>query len=488
MNPTTLSIAQAHQLMAAKQLSPVTLLEACLDQIKKTDNQINASISVLSEQAHLQAEEADKRYRDGESLGVLDGIPISLKDVFCTKGVRTTAASKILANFVPPYDATVVGKLRDKGAVFVSKVNTDEFTCGGSTETSAYGVTKNPWDTNHVSGGSSGGSAASVAAGQCLASLGTDTGGSIRLPAGFCNITGLKVTYGRVSRYGVIPMASSLDTIGPMAKSAEDCAHLLESMAGHDVLDSTTPPQPVPNYSRLIQEPLPKLRIGIPAEYFSEALTPAVKAAVETAAKVIEKIGGTLVPVSLPHTSYAVSVYYIVAPAEISSNMSRYDGIRYGPGPEGAVESLADYYLVAREEGFGDEMKRRILIGSYVLSAGYYDAYYKKAQQVRTLIMKDFDDAFGKVDVLLAPVTPFPAFKIGEKAQDPLQMYLADALAIPSSLAGLPSLALPCGFDGNLPLAMQLIGPAFTEDRILQLGHHYQQYTDFHTRIPSIAS
>ncbi len=485
-SPLSLTIASAHQQMKAGKFTPTELTVSCLEAIDATDSKINACITVLKEDALKSAAQSDIRYRNNAPLGVLDGIPISLKDVFCTQGIQTTAASNILKGYKPPFNATVVNKLQNQGSVFVSKVNTDEFTCGASTESSAYGVTKNPWNTNCVAGGSSGGSAASVAIGQCLGSMGTDTGGSIRQPASLCGVTGLKVTYGRVSRYGVISMASSLDSIGPLARTAEDCAILLEATAGSDTYDSTTPSVKVPRYSELISAPLEKYRIGIPKEYFSDALTADTKVAVETAAKLLEGLGCTLVPISLPHTKYAVSVYYILAPSEVSSNMSRYDGIRFGPGTQESPESLLDYYFTAREEGFGDEMKRRIMIGTFALSAGYYDAYYKKAQQVRTLIIQDFEQAFQDVDIILAPVSPYPAFEIGAKAQDPIQMYLADLLTIPSSLAGIPGISLPCGFSNGLPIGLQLIGPSFTEERVLHLGHHYQQHTDFHLKTPQL--
>jgi len=488
MSYTNLTISTAHHLLREKKISPTELAEQFLARIESSDKMINANITVMRESALASAKAAEARLADDECLGILDGIPLTLKDVISTKGTRTTAASNILANYIPPYDATVYQKLQAAGAVILAKNNTDEFTCGASTETSAFGTSKNPWDITKVPGGSSGGSAASIAAGQCLGSIGTDTGGSIRQPASFCNVTGLKVTYGRVSRYGVISMASSLDSIGPMARSAEDCAHLLEVIAGHDSHDSTTPNVPLKNYSVEAKKPLPKYRIGIPKEYFSNALTSEVKEAVETAAKTLEKMGCAIVPISLPHTDYGVSVYYIIAPAEVSSNMSRYDGIRFGPGPKTAVSELEEYYLRAREEGFGDEMKRRIMIGSFVLSAGHYDAYYKKAQQVRTLISQDFSQAFETVDVILAPVSPFPAFDIGGKSTDPLQMYLADALTIPSSLAGIPGLALPCGFTKDkLPIGMQFLSPAFTEERVLQLGYHYQQETHFHLETPALS-
>lgn len=489
MSYPQLTISTAHQLLSQGKMSPTELVELCLENIDKTDKSLNATITMLREEALAQAKATEKRLTDGEALGILDGIPLSLKDVVCTKGIRTTACSRILENFVPPYDATVTTKLKNKGAVIISKVNTDEFTCGGSSETSAFGVTKNPWDITKVAGGSSGGSAASVAAGHCLGSIGTDTGGSIRLPAAFCNVTGLKVTYGRVSRFGVISMASSLDSVGPLAKSAEDCAHILETIAGQDVRDSTTPNPPVLNYSQEIKKPLEKYRIGIPAEYFSDGLSAETKAAVDTAAKLFESWGCTLVPISLPHTKYGVAVYYVLAPAEVSSNMSRYDGIRFGPGPKNATDTLEEYYLRAREEGFGDEMKRRITIGSHVLSSGYYDAYYKKAQQVRTLICQDFSEAFEKVDLILSPVCPFNAFDIGSKTTDPLQMYLADSLLTPSSLAGIPGLSLPCGFStAGLPIGLQLLAPAFQEARVLHAGYHYQQHTDFHLQVPSLSS
>ncbi len=487
MSTSNLTIITAHQLITSGKISPTELVEGCIKQIKNTDRNINATITLLEQQALLQAKETEQRLADGESLGVLDGIPLSLKDVVCTKGIRTTACSHILENFVPPYDATVTTRLKNKGAVIISKVNTDEFTCGGSSETSAFGVTKNPWDLTKVAGGSSGGSAASVTAGHCLGSIGTDTGGSIRLPAAFCNVTGLKVTYGRVSRFGVISMASSLDSIGPLARSAEDCAHILEHIAGHDVRDSTTPQTPVLNYSQEVKKPLEKYRIGIPQEYFAEGLSSETKAAVEKAAQQFEALGCTLVPISLPHTRYGVAVYYVLAPAEVSSNMSRYDGIRFGPGPKETASSLEDYYLKAREEGFGDEMKRRITIGSHVLSSGYYDAYYRKAQQVRTLISQDFSQAFENVDLILSPVCPFNAFEIGSKTADPLQMYLADSLLTPSALAGIPGLSLPCGFDStDLPIGLQLLAPAFHEARVLHAGYHYQQHTNFHLESPSL--
>ncbi|MGL5830700.1 MAG: Asp-tRNA(Asn)/Glu-tRNA(Gln) amidotransferase subunit GatA, partial [Candidatus Altimarinota bacterium] len=393
-------------------------------------------------------------------------------------------ASKMLKDFVPPYDATVMAKLREAGIVMTGKTNTDEFACGGSTEYSAFGPTKNPWDLERVAGGSSGGSAAAVAADLCAGALGTDTGGSIRQPAAFCGVSGIKVTYGRVSRSGVTAMASSLDTIGAFGKTVEDLAILLKYMAGNDPKDSTTPQVAVPDYSAgLAKVDLKGLRIGVPKEYFVAGLDGEIDKNVRAALAEYEKMGAVLKEVSLPNTKYAVAVYYIIMPAELSTNLSRFDGIRFGMKPEGEIKEIVDQYYLTRDQGFGDEVKRRILTGTYVLSAGYFDAYYKKALRVRTLIREDFARAFEEVDVLMAPVSPTPAFKIGEKAADPLAMYLEDAFTIPASVAGVPGLSIPCGLtSAGLPIGLQIIGPQFSEEKLFQVGHAYQLATDWHTR------
>ena len=431
------------------------------------------------ESALEQAKEADEKISDGRA-GVLTGVVCGLKDVFCEKGVETTACSNILKGFKPPYDATSVAKLREAGVVFVGHTNTDEFTMGASTENSAFGVTKNLWDKKRVAGGSSGGSAVAVSANMCTFAMGTDTGGSIRQPASFCGCTGLKVTYGRVSRSGVMPMASSLDTIGPLAKTCEDAAHILEIIAGRDKEDSTTPEVKAGDYVKNLNKDLKGMTIGVPKEYFIEGIGDEVEKAVRTGVKEFEKMGVRVKEISLPHTKYAVPVYYIIAPSEISANMSRYDGVRFGPAAEKA-DSLQDFYMKNRSHGFGDEVKRRIMIGTYALSSGYYDAYYLKAQKVRTLIKQDFEKAFKEVDLILAPTSPTTAFDIGENSEDPLKMYLSDIFTVASSLAGLCGVSVPCGFDKNkLPVGLQIIGPQFGEAKILNAGHQYQCATRWH--------
>ncbi|PJC37087.1 Asp-tRNA(Asn)/Glu-tRNA(Gln) amidotransferase GatCAB subunit A [Candidatus Peregrinibacteria bacterium CG_4_9_14_0_2_um_filter_53_11] len=494
MDLARLTIHEAAEGLRSKTFSSVELTKSVLDQIAKRDGAVRAYVHVDEEGALASAARADERFEKGSPLSQLDGIPCGLKDVFCTKGLPTTACSNILRDFVPPYDATVVGKLKDAGMVLVGKTNTDEFTCGSSTESSCFGPSHNPWDLERTPGGSSGGSAAAVAADECIYALGTDTGGSIRQPAAYCGITGLKVTYGRVSRFGVISMASSLDSIGPLTKDARDAAIVLKAIAGHDPHDTTTPQLDIPDYLNSLGQPcLNGLKIGLPKEYFSEALNPEVAQLVRDAAAVLEKEGAILKEVSLPLTPSALAVYYIICPSEVSANMARYDGIRYGPGPEavakGAELELEEYYRQARGEGFGPEMKRRIMMGTYALSSGYYDAYYKKAQQVRTLIIQDFQRAFEEVDILLAPTTPTPAFKLGEHTSDPVQMYLEDVFTVAINCAGLPSLALPCGFSSekNLPVGFQLIGPQFGESRLLQAGAYYQTLTQWHQMRSQIA-
>jgi aspartyl-tRNA(Asn)/glutamyl-tRNA(Gln) amidotransferase subunit A len=485
---TELTLKQAVDGLRAKKFKPSELTEELMGRAEGLNKEVNAYITLTGEVAREAAKEADQRAESGNFLSALDGIPGALKDIVNTKGILSTSASKILSNFIPPFNATVAQKLFDGGLVLTGKTNTDEFACGGSTEYSAYGVTHNPWDLSRVAGGSSGGSAAAVAAGTCLYAIGTDTGGSIRLPASFCGVSGLKVTYGRVSRSGVTAMASSLDTIGPFAKTVEDLALVLQVIAGNDAKDSTTPRVDVPDYSAGLKSgSVAGLKIGVPKEYFVEGLDPEVEKLVRGAMAEYEKMGAKLVPISLPNTKYAVAIYYIIMPAELSANLSRYDGIRFGLKPEGEINELIDQYYKTRDQGFGPEVKRRILTGTYVLSAGYFDAYYRKAMKVRTLIKQDFEKAFQDVDVIMTPVSPTAAFKIGEKSNDPLSMYLEDAFTIPASMAGVPALSVPCGFTTQgLPVGLQIISPQFSEDRLLMIGHQYQQVTNFHLAKPKL--
>lgn len=470
-----LSIGEAAKGLREKKFSSEELTTACFSVINKRNEDINAFITLDEENAHKTAKEIDKKLAKGEKLPMLAGIPASIKDLLNTKGVKTTCASPILKDFVPPYDATVVEKLKANGMVMLGKTNLDEFACGGSTEHSCFGVTKNPYDLTRVAGGSSGGSAAAVASNMGFYSIGTDTGGSIRLPASFCGVYGMKVTYGRVSRYGVTAMASSWDTVGSFARSPQDIAYVLQAIAGKDRRDSTTPDKEVPDYSSFLGKDIKGLKIGLPKEYFGEGVEKETTDMVKAAVAKLEKAGAKVVEVSLPYTKYAVAVYYITMPAELSANLERFDGIRYGKAAKGP-DNLIDFYFKARGAGFGDEIKRRIMIGTYVLSAGYYDAYYKKAQKVRTLIIEDFNKAFEKVDVLIAPVSPFPAFKIGELLDDPLAMYMADALTIPINAAGVPSLACPCGMSkGGLPIGMQIIAPQFEEGRCLKVASAFEK-------------
>ena len=414
------------------------------------------------------------------------GVPLAIKDVICTEGVRTTCGSKILHNFVPPYDATVVERLKAAGAIVLGKANMDEFAMGSSTEHSAYGITRNPWDLSTIPGGSSGGSAAAVAADECAAALGTDTGGSIRQPAACCGIIGLKPTYGRVSRYGMVAFASSLDQIGPMTKDVRDAALLLNVIGGNDPRDSTSADISLPDFTRALTGSVRGVRIGIPREYFIAGIDPQVERAVRAAIAVLEGVGATVEEVSLPHSEYGVAAYYILAPSEASSNLARYDGVKYGYRTP-HWSNLRDMYMRTRDEGFGVEVKRRIMLGTYALSAGYYEAYYKKAQQVRTLIRRDFEEAFQQVDVLVAPTAPTPAFKIGEKIDDPLQMYLSDVFTITINLAGIPALSIPCGFSSaGLPIGLQIIGKPFAEETILRAAHAFEQQTDYHRRKPAL--
>ena len=463
-----LTISEAAERLRRRDISAVELTRACLDRIAVVDAKLNAFITVTEKEALAQAEAADHRIRAGDAPA-LCGIPIAVKDIYCTAGVRTTCASKILENFVPPFDATVIAKLRAEGAVFVGKANMDEFAMGSSTENSAFGPTMNPHDLTRVAGGSSGGSAAAVAADECLASLGTDTGGSIREPASFCGVVGIKPTYSRVSRYGVIAYASSLDQVGPFARSVRDAAIVLRTLAGVDLLDSTCSARPVPDYERALTSDVKGLRIGVPREYFVEGMQPEVEKAVRAALKQYEAMGASTMEISLPHSGYAIACYYIVATAEASANLARYDGVRYGLRER--AEDNIELNEKTREQGFGAEVKRRIMLGTFALSAGYYDAYYLKAMKVRTLIRRDFERAFENCDVIVTPVAPTTAFRLGEKMSDPLTMYLSDIFTISVNLAGLPGLSMPCGYDdNNLPIGMQVIGPQFSEETVLRVG------------------
>ncbi|QEM84066.1 Asp-tRNA(Asn)/Glu-tRNA(Gln) amidotransferase subunit GatA [Halomonas binhaiensis] len=479
-----MTVTETAKALDAGTVSSRELTQELLGRIDRLDGQLNSFITVTADHALAAADHADQCRAKGEA-GPLTGAPIALKDIFCTKGVKTTCGSKMLDSFVAPYDATVVEKLQAAGAVSLGKTNMDEFAMGSSNETSFYGAVKNPWDLNAVPGGSSGGSAAAVAAGLVPAAMGTDTGGSIRQPAAYCGITGLKPTYGRVSRYGMIAYASSLDQGGPMARSAEDCALLMNAIAGHDSRDSTSIARGVPNYSEELSAPLAGLKIGLPKEYFGEGLAADVGNAIQDAIKVFEGLGATVREVSLPHTSYAIPAYYVIAPAEASSNLSRYDGVRFGHRCENPTD-LIDLYKRTRAEGFGEEVKRRILIGTHTLSEGFFDAYYKKAQQVRRLIHQDFLDAFEEVDVLMGPATPTPAFDLGAK-KDPVSMYLQDIYTIAINLAGIPGISVPAGFSNGRPVGLQILGTHFAEARLLNVAHQFQQSTDWHLRRPEFA-
>ena len=481
------SLTQLGAMLAEKKISSVELTQEFLSRIKKFNPEINAYISLDEAKTLAQAKAADARIATGKAEA-LTGIPIAQKDIFCAKGWQTTCGSKMLANFTAPYDAHVIKQFDDVGAVNLGKTNMDEFAMGSSNETSYFGGVKNPWDFTRVPGGSSGGSAGAVAARLCAAATGTDTGGSIRQPASLCGFTGLKPTYGLVSRYGMIAFASSLDQAGPMAKSAEDCALMLNVMAGFDERDSTSVNHPKEDYTRGLynsnpSKPLAGLKIGLPKEYFADGLEASVGAVVQAAIAEYKKLGAEIVDISLPNTNLSIPVYYVLAPAEASSNLSRYDGVRYGHRAA-QYDDLMDMYMKSRAEGFGAEVKRRILIGTYVLSAGYYDAYYLKAQQIRRLIAQDFTEAFKHCDIIMGPTAPSTAFKVGEKADDPVAMYLQDIYTIATNLAGLPGMSVPAGFSNGLPVGLQIIGNYFDEARMLNVGHAYQQVTDWHTQIP----
>ncbi len=479
-----LTIAEAAARLRARAISAEELAHACFDRIAAVEPRLHAFITVTEKEAIEQARAADARLKSGDAPA-LCGIPLAIKDIYCTRGVRTTCASRILGDFVPPFDATAIAKLRAEGAVFVGKTNLDEFAMGSSTENSAFGPTMNPHDLTRVAGGSSGGSAAAVAADECLAALGTDTGGSIREPASFCGVVGIKPTYSRVSRYGVIAYASSLDQVGPFAKTVRDAAIMLRALAGADPRDSTCSARPVPDYERALTGEVKGMRIGVPREYFVEGMDASVEGAVRAALKQYEVMGARTVDISLPHTGYAIAAYYLVATAEASANLARYDGIRYGLRAN--AEDTIALYEMTRAQGFGAEVKRRIMLGTFALSAGYYDAYYLKAMKVRTLIRQDFERAFQQCDVIVTPVAPTTAFRLGEKMADPLTMYLSDIFTISVNLAGLPGLALPCGYDERgLPIGMQIIGPPFSEESLFRAGDAYERSGAIESRRPQL--
>ncbi|OUC13022.1 MAG: aspartyl/glutamyl-tRNA amidotransferase subunit A [Alkalinema sp. CACIAM 70d] len=480
------SIRELHEQLVKKERSAVEITQEALDRIEAVDGKVQSFLMVTADRALEQAKAVDAKIAAGEEIGLLAGIPIAVKDNICTKDVRTTCASRILENFVPPYDATVNQKLLDADMVMVGKTNMDEFAMGGSTETSAFQKTANPWDLDRVPGGSSGGSASAVAAGEAPLSLGSDTGGSIRQPASFCGIVGLKPTYGLVSRYGLVAFASSLDQIGPFSTTVEDAAILLEAIAGYDPKDSTSLKVEVPDYTQYLKTDLKGKKVGVIQETFGEGLNPEVAAATQKAIQQLKDLGAEIIEISCPRFRYGISAYYIIAPSEASANLARYDGVRYGRRVEDA-EDLMEMYTRTRAEGFGAEVKRRIMIGTYALSAGYYDAYYLKAQKVRTLIKQDFEAAFEKVDVLVSPTAPTTAFKIGDKMSDPLSMYLDDLMTIPVNLAGLPGLSLPCGIDSNgLPIGLQIIGNVLREDQVFHTAYAYEQATEWHTKRPAL--
>jgi len=484
---TDLTIHELGARFRRQDATPTQAAREYLDRIAALDPKVKAYLTVTGEAALMRAAEADARFEARAPRGPLDGVPLGLKDVLCTRGVRTTCGSKMLERFVPPYDATVVARLLRAGAVVLGKLNMDEFAMGSSTENSAYFTTRNPWDLSRVPGGSSGGSAAAVAADLAAATLGTDTGGSIRQPAAFCGTVGLKPTYGRVSRYGLVAFASSLDQIGPFAKDVEDAALMLQAIAGHDPMDSTSAAEPVPDYAAGLGQGVEGLKVGIPAEYFIDGLDSEVEAAVRAAIETLKGLGAKTESVSLPHTEYGLAAYYVIAPAECSSNLARYDGVKYGLRVPGARD-LIDMYCRTRGAGFGAEVKRRVMLGTYALSTGYYDAYYGKAQRVRTLVQRDFQRAFERVDVIVAPTTPSAAFKTGEKG-DPLSMYLNDVFTIPVNLAGLPGLSVPAGFTkAGLPVGLQVIGKAFDEATVLRTAKAYEGATDWRGRKPELAA
>ncbi len=477
------TIHEAHQLLKEKKISSVELTKHYLERIKKVEPKVKAFTTITEELALQQAKKADEAIAAGK-VQPLTGIPIAIKDVICTKGIRTTCSSKMLENFVPPYDAMVMEKLNAAGAVMVGKANMDEFAMGSSTENSAFFTTHNPWDLDRVPGGSSGGSAVAVAAGEAVSSLGSDTGGSIRQPAGFCSVVGMKPTYGRVSRYGLVAFASSLDQIGPLTQDVTDCALVMNVISGYDKRDSTSVPEAVPDYINSLKPDLKGMKLGIPKEYYVEGMQKGVADAMKIALKKLEELGAKLEEVSLPHTPYALAVYYIIAPSEASANLARYDGVKYGYSYKG--DTMWESMEKTRENGFGPEVKRRIMLGTYALSAGFYDAWYLKAQKVRTLIRREFDAVFEKYDALVTPTSPTVPFKIGERADDPLAMYLSDICTLPANIAGVPGISIPAGFVDGLPVGMQFIGKHFSEETLLRVGYAYEQATEWHKKKPAL--
>lgn len=484
---TQLGFGELTKRLNSREISSVELTSACLNVIENHDPQVHAFLHVNREEALKAAAAIDEKRAKGESVGPLAGVPVAIKDVICTKGQPTTCGSRMLEKYRPPYDAHVITKLRDAGAVLIGRTNMDEFAMGSSGENSAYGPTRNPWDLERIPGGSSSGSAAAVAARMAPLALGSDTGGSIRQPAGLCGIVGMKPTYGRVSRYGLVAYASSLDQIGPFATDVQGAAALLEAVSGHDKRDSTSVKQSVPSFTQSVEQPLQGLRIGVPVEHFAEGLDPEVEKSVRGALDVYRSLGAQLVDVHLPHSKYAIATYYLVATSEASSNLARYDGIHYGHRSESHSGSLVDLYESSRGEGFGEEVKRRILLGVFSLSAGYADKFYSKALQVRRLIRNDFDKAFEQVDLIAGPVTPTAAFKIGEKTSDPLSMYLSDIYTISANLAGIPGIAIPCGFTASqLPMGFQLLAPTFEEDRLFRAARMFERETNWHQQVPAL--
>lgn len=485
MDLNQLTIHELQEKIKSGQTSALEITKSVFQGIDAVEDRVHSYIRLMKDDALRTAQKADEEIKKG-NIKSLTGIPIALKDIVCTKGITTTCGSHILYNFIPPYNATVVEKLHDAGAVFVGKTNMDEFAMGSSTETSYFGPTRNPWDLERIPGGSSGGSASAVAADECIASIGSDTGGSIRQPAALCGVVGMKPTYGRVSRFGLIAFASSLDQIGPFSKDVEDCAIMMNILAGFDPKESTSVPAEVPDYREFVGRDIKGWKIGIPKEYFIEGIDAEVNAAIKKAITVIENCGGRCVEITLPHTQYCLAVYYIIAPAEASSNLARYDGVKYGfRSPDGG--ELLDMYKKTRMQGFGAEVKRRIMIGTYALSAGYYDAYYKKASQVRALIKRDFEDAWKKCDVILTPTTPTPAFKIGEKTDSPLQMYLSDIFTISTNLAGIPGISVPCGYTAaGLPIGVQFLAGHFEEGKLIQIASVYEKNAQIEKRRPKL--
>jgi aspartyl-tRNA(Asn)/glutamyl-tRNA(Gln) amidotransferase subunit A len=480
-----LTIKEAADKLHKGEISSRELTEAQLRRVEAVDPKVKSYLTVTAEQALAEADKADVTLKSGENSSPLTGIPAGIKDVFSTKGVRTTCGSKILDNFVPIYDATVIQKLKQAGMVMVGKTNMDEFAMGSSTENSGYFPTSNPWNLETVPGGSSGGSSAAVAASEAFYTLGSDTGGSIRQPASLCGVVGLKPTYGRVSRYGLIAFASSLDTVGPFTRTVEDCALVLNAIAGHDPKDSTSINAPVPDYTKSLTPDLKGVRIALPKEYFVEGMEPGVEQSIREAVAKLQELGAEVDEVSMPHTKYALSTYYITAPAEASANLARYDGVKYGFSDPDA-STMWDSFFQTRDKGFGREVKRRIMIGTYVLSSGYYDAYYIKAQKVRTMIREDFDKVFEKFDAIVSATSPTVAFKIGAKVNDPLAMYLNDVLTIPGNMAGVPGISIPCGFSNGLPVGLQILGPVLGEEKVLRVAYAYEQATNWYKQKPSL--